>query len=186
MLFIKWFHSSTNWTNILTLQKQYYLLIRCRGEHFFFHRMPWIVIRIGHNQLSPMEAGREHKWDRPQPLHDCFCLGGHLKSRRKKIAVTSHATAKVFDPVQDEAKWRRDCQKENVEALWLFQPKVTGEENQFSPGNEWYTLFTMEKLEQKRKENIWQKKKLFITVTFSDDDGSPLGWITCGILSLLT
>lgn len=108
--------------------KQSYLLIRCRGELFFFQRVPWIVIRIGNNQLTPMEAGREHKGDRPQPLHDCLSLRCYLKSRKKKkkVWLNIQLWRKL---VLSRMKPSGEGSVLGREKMWLFSssiPKVNG------------------------------------------------------------
>lgn len=78
------------------------------------------------------------------------------------------------------------CQKENVETLWLFPPKsYWGQKVSLIQGMD-DAIVHCGKMEQKKKEKIWRKKKVFITVIFSDGAVSTLGWKTCGILSLLT
>lgn len=62
-----------------------------------------------------------------------------------------------------------------------------GKEHQFAPGNRRDTLFSVEKLEKKKRETS-SEKLLYITVTFSavqSDDGRILDLKNCGVVPLL-
>ena len=55
-----------------------HLLVGRGRKHLLLLGMLGEVEGIGHHQVTPVEAGREHEGDGPHPLHYCLCLGGHL------------------------------------------------------------------------------------------------------------